>query len=111
MLVGVLYAVMLPMFPRKAFWWAGVSAPILWSGVIASTLALVNPALSDRIDWRWFVASQLAFGLTGGFVIARSQSIETRQDWPLAARAGIESLDKENQWPKQSSPPGASTRD
>jgi len=59
LLVGVLYAVMLPMFPRKAFWWAGVSAPILWSGVIASMLGFVNPALADRIDWRWFVASQL----------------------------------------------------
>ncbi len=91
-LVGVLYAVMLPMFPHKAFWWAGVSAPILWSGVIASTLALVNPALSARIDWRWFVASQLAFGLTGGYVIARSQSIETRQNLPLAVRAGIEGM-------------------
>jgi hypothetical protein len=90
LMVGMLYAVMLPMFPRKAFWWAGVSAPILWSGLIASTLALVNPALSARIDWRWFVASQLAFGLTGGYVIARSQSIETRQDLPLAVRAGIE---------------------
>jgi len=90
LMVGVLYAVMLPMFPRKAFWWAGVSAPILWSGLIASTLNLVNPALSARIDWRWFVASQLAFGLTGGYVIARAQSIETRQNWPLAVRAGIE---------------------
>lgn len=89
-LVGVLYAVMLPMFPRNAFWWAGVSAPILWSGVIASTLTLVNPALSARIDWRWFVASQLAFGLTGGYVIARAQSIETRQDWPLVVRAGLD---------------------
>lgn len=89
LMVAVLYAVMLPMFPRKAFWWAGVSAPILWSGLIASTLDFVNPALSARIDWRWFVASQLAFGLTGGYVIARSQSIETRQHLPLAVRAGI----------------------
>ena len=89
-LVGVLYAVMLPMFPRKAFWWAGVSAPILWSGLIATTLSLVNPNLSARIDWRWFVASQLAFGLTGGYVIARAQDIETRQNLPLAVRAGIE---------------------
>lgn len=89
-MVGVLYAVMLPMFPRKAFWWAGVSAPILWSGLIAATLALVNPALSARIDWRWFVASQLAFGLTGGYVIARSEDIGTRQNLPLAVRAGIE---------------------
>jgi len=89
-LVGVLYAVMLPMFPRRAFWWAGVSAPILWSGLIATTLTLVNPALAARIDWRWFVASQLAFGLTGGYVIARAQDIYTRQNLPLAVRAGIE---------------------
>ncbi len=90
LLVGVLYAVMLPMFPRKAFWWAGVSAPILWSGLIASTMTLINPALSARVDWRWFVASQLAFGLTGGYVIARTQKIESRQNWPLAVRAGLE---------------------
>jgi hypothetical protein len=89
-LVGILYAVMLPMFPKKAFWWAGLMSPILWSGLIASTLQLVNPALSARIDWRWFVASQLAFGLTGGYVIARSEKIETRQSLPLAVRAGIE---------------------
>lgn len=90
LLVGVLYAVMLPMFPRKAFWWAGVSAPILWSGLIASTMTLINPALSARVDWRWFVASQLAFGLTGGYVIAKAQRIEARENWPLAVRAGIE---------------------
>jgi hypothetical protein len=46
--------------------------------------------LNARIDWRWFIASQLAFGVIGGYVIARSQSIETMQSWPLAARAGIE---------------------
>lgn len=90
LLVGVLYAVMLPMFPRKAFWWAGVSAPILWSGLIASVMTLVNPALATRVDWRWFIASQLAFGLTGGYVIARAMRIETRENLPLAVRAGIE---------------------
>jgi len=89
-LVGLVYAVMLPMFPKNAFWWAGIISPLLWSGLIASTLEIVNPALNSRIDWRWFVASQLAFGLTGGYVIARSQSIETMQNWTLAMRAGIE---------------------
>jgi hypothetical protein len=50
---------------------------------------LINPALSARVDWRWFVASQLAFGLTGGYVIAKAQRIEARENWPLAVRAGI----------------------
>jgi hypothetical protein len=89
-LVGLLYAVMLPMFPKRAWLWAGWLVPILWTGLIASTLDVVNPALNARIDWRWFIASQLAFGVIGGYVIARSQSIETMQSWPLAARAGIE---------------------
>lgn len=89
-LVGLLYAVMLPMFPKRAWLWAGWLVPILWTGLIASTLDVVNPALNSRIDWRWFIASQLAFGVIGGYVIARSQSIETMQSWPLAARAGIE---------------------
>jgi hypothetical protein len=89
-LVGLLYAVMLPMFPKRAWLWAGILVPILWTGLIASTLDVVNPALNARIDWRWFIASQLAFGMVGGYVVARSQSIETMQSWPLAARAGIE---------------------
>ena len=89
-LVGVLYAVMLPMFPKGAWLWAGIVSPILWSGLIASTLDVVNPALNARIDWRWFVASQLAFGMIGGYVIARSQSIETMQSWTLAMRTGLE---------------------
>jgi hypothetical protein len=89
-MVGVLYAVMLPMFPKGAWLWAGIVSPLLWSGLIASTLELVNPALNARIDWRWFVASQLAFGMIGGYVIARSQSIETMQSWTLAMRTGLE---------------------
>jgi len=89
-LVGVLYAVMLPMFPKGAWLWAGIITPILWSGLIASTLEIVNPALNARIDWRWFVASQLAFGMIGGYVIARSQSIGTMQSWTLAMRTGLE---------------------
>jgi hypothetical protein len=28
--------------------------------------------------------------MTGGFVIARSERIETMQTWPMAARAGLE---------------------
>ena len=89
-LVGVLYAVMLPMFPKGAWLWAGIVSPLLWSGLIASSLELVNPALNARIDWRWFVASQLAFGMIGGYVIARSQSIGTMQSWTLAMRTGLE---------------------
>jgi hypothetical protein len=92
MLVGMLYAVTLPMFPRRAPLWAGIMAPIFWSGLVAASLELINPLLNERINWPWFVVCQLGFGLVGGFVIARSQHIETMQTWPFAYRAGVASM-------------------
>jgi hypothetical protein len=47
-------------------------------------------ALNARVDWPWFIASQIAFGLAAGFVVARAQPVATMQTWPLAARAGVE---------------------
>ncbi len=87
--VGVLYAVMLPMFPKYAAFWAGILMPLLWSGLIATALGLINPAMNERISWPWFVACQLGFGLVGGYVIARSTSISTMQSWTLAERAFV----------------------
>lgn len=89
-LVGVLYAVMLPMFPKYAPLWGGIMMPLLWSGLIASTLSILNPAMNERINWVWFVACQLGFGLAGGYVIARSTQIDTMQSWRLADRAFVD---------------------
>jgi len=89
-LVGSLYAVMLPMFPRRAGLWSGLVTPVVWSGLVKASLDVVNPTLNGRIDWLWFIASQVAFGLTCGFVIARSERIETMQSWAWEDRAGLE---------------------
>ncbi len=86
-LVGIVYAVMLPMFPKYAPFWAGILMPLFWSGLVATTLNIINPALNERISWPWFVVAQLGFGLVGGYVIARSTSISTMQSWPIAERA------------------------
>ena len=90
-LVGIVYAVMLPMFPKYAAFWAGILMPLFWSGLIATTLGIVNPLMNSRISWPWFVACQLGFGLVGGYVIARSTSIKTMQSWTLAERAFLHS--------------------
>jgi hypothetical protein len=100
MLVGLIYAVILPMFPKYAPLWAGILMPLFWSGLIATLLGIVNPALNERVSWPWFVACQLGFGLVGGFVIARSTQINTMQSWELAERAfikapGVQRPDKE----------------
>jgi hypothetical protein len=90
LLVGLLYAAMLPMLPRHPAFWGGLITPLMWTGLIWAFLDVINPTLHQHIDWRWFIVSQVAFGMTGGFVIARSEQIETMQTWPMAARAGLE---------------------
>lgn len=90
-LVGLLYAVLLPMLPsRFAAFWGSFFAPLFWTGLLWASLGILNPALNQRIDWLWFIASQIAFGLTTGYVVAHSETVETMQTWPLAMRAGIE---------------------
>jgi hypothetical protein len=91
LLVGLLYAAILPMMPsRFTAFWGSFLAPVLWTALVASTLQLTNPALNARIAWGWFIASQVAFGLITGFIVAHSKEVETAQSWPLAARAGVE---------------------
>ncbi len=89
-LVGLLYGVMLPMFPRRPEIFGGIVAPLLWTGLLWATLDVINPLLDARIEWRWFIVCQIAFGLTAGFVIARSEKIATIQHLPFALRSGIE---------------------
>jgi flagellar biosynthesis protein FliR len=78
------------MFPRRAGVWSGLVTPVLWSGLIKASLDVVNPTLNTHIDWTWFVASQIAFGLACGFVVAHTASIETMQTWSWENRAGLE---------------------
>lgn len=89
-LVGLLYGVMLPMFPRRPIVLGGVIAPLMWSGLLYATLGVINPLLDQRIDWRWFVASQMGFGLVAGLVVVRQTRVRTRQFLPFPMRAGIE---------------------
>src|SRR5262249_32074119 len=67
-LVGLLYGAMLPMFPRRPIVLGGLVVPVLWSGLLHPTLNLLNPLLASHIDWFWFVASQMAFGVVAGVV-------------------------------------------
>ena len=90
LLVGLLYGAMLPMFPRRPILLGGLIAPVLWTGLLYSVLELINPVLEDRIDWRWFIASQCAFGVLAGLVVLRHNPVRTRQLMPFSVLAGIE---------------------
>jgi hypothetical protein len=89
-LVGVLYGAMLPMFARRPIVLGGLIAPVLWSGLLYSMLGLLNPLLAGRIDWFWFMASQIAFGVVAGIVVLRHSPRPTRENLSFAVRAGVE---------------------
>jgi hypothetical protein len=88
--VGLLYGAMLPMFPRRPIVLGGLIAPVLWSGLLYSIMQLLNPLLSSRINWIWFMASQIAFGVVAGIVVVRQERVSTRENLPFNVRAGIE---------------------
>ena len=90
LLVGLLYGVALPMFPRNPILLGGVIAPVLWSGLLHSILEVIDPVLNQRIDWFWFVLSQIGFGVVAGIVVSRQVRIRTWQHVPFGVRAGIE---------------------
>jgi hypothetical protein len=90
-LIGLLYGAMLPMFPRKPILTAGFIAPFLWTGILYSALGIISPILNARINWLWFVISQIAFGLVCGFVVNLQVKVRTPQfrSLPFSVRAGI----------------------
>src|SRR5215472_5153323 len=88
--VGMLYGAMLPMFPKRPIVLGGLIAPVLWSGLLYTVLGLLNPMLEQRIDWWWFVASQIGFGVVAGLVVMRQSRMPTSENIPFAMRAGIE---------------------
>ena len=88
--VGLLYGAMLPMFARRPMLLGGLIGPVLWSSLLYSMLSLLNPLLESHIDWLWFMASQVAFGIVAGLVVVRQPRVPTRENLAFALRAGVE---------------------
>jgi hypothetical protein len=78
------------MFALRPILFGALIAPVLWSGLLYSILGLLNPVLGSHIDWFWFIASQIAFGMVAGLVVMRQHRVRTRENLPFALRAGIE---------------------
>jgi hypothetical protein len=90
-LIGLLYGVLLPMAPRYPAFFAAIVAPLLWTGLLWASLSVINPLLDARIEWRWFIVCQIAFGAVAGYVVDRTEKVRTLQHLPFAVRSGIES--------------------
>jgi hypothetical protein len=92
-LVGLLYAALLPMSPKHPILKAGFIIPLFWTSLLYGVLGLVSPILDQRIDWGWFIPSQLAFGLVTGWVVNRYIHLRGTgfSQIPFAVRAGLHS--------------------
>jgi hypothetical protein len=104
LLIGLLYGAMLPMLPRHPMLLGGIIAPVLWTGVLHSALPLINPYLAARIDWSWFVVSQVTFGLVAGWVVSHQVDIRTEQFMPFAVRMGLETPGMMEERPREDGP-------
>jgi hypothetical protein len=89
-LVGLLYGALLPIMPRHPIVLGGLIAPALWTGLLHSTLGLLNPYFDDHINWYWFALSQVGFGIVAGWVVARQGHLKSLAGAPLAVRLGVE---------------------
>ncbi|MEO6802925.1 MAG: hypothetical protein ABI197_06750 [Granulicella sp.] len=91
LLVGLLYGALLPMYPKYPIVTAGFMVPLLFTAIMHSALGVISPILNERIDWFWFVASQVAFGLVCGYVVNLESKVRTPQfqSLPFSVRAGI----------------------
>ncbi len=89
-LVGLLYGALLPIMPKHPIVLGGLIAPALWTGLLHSTLGLLNPYFDDHINWYWFALSQVGFGLVAGWVVAHQGHLKSLQGVPLSVRMGVE---------------------
>jgi len=102
LLVGLLYGAVLPMFPKYPILTAGVLVPVFFSAILYSVIGVLSPILNQRIDWNWFVPSQLAFGLVCGYVVNLQAKVRTKQfrELPFAVRAGVHGDQLESMHPE-----------
>jgi len=72
---------MLPMFARRPIVLGGLIAPVLCRDSVFD-YAASQSLLASRINWIWFMASQIAFGVVAGIVVVRQERVSTRENLP-----------------------------
>src|SRR5206468_2647621 len=68
--IGILFGRVLPRLPQipGPLAWGAMLLPLVWTATSYGTMGVVNPLLAQRIDWPWFIVSQLIFGLAAALV-------------------------------------------
>jgi len=90
LLIGLLYGALLPIWPNRPIILGGIVAPLIWTGVLHSSLVIINPSFNARINWIWFAVSQFFFGIVAGIVVTHTGRIRTHQSLPFTLRMGLQ---------------------
>jgi hypothetical protein len=75
---GVAFGLLLPRLPPipGPIAWGVLLLPLVWTAMSYSMMGVVNPLLEERVDWPWFITSQVAFGLAAALVVVRSEMLQ-----------------------------------
>lgn len=89
-LVGLLYGALLPILPRHPVILGGLVGPAFWTGLLHSTLGLINPYFDSHVNWWWFALSQVGFGIVAGVTVVKYGHVKRMRGAPLPVRLGLE---------------------
>jgi uncharacterized membrane protein YagU involved in acid resistance len=65
----------LPPLPGGPLIAGGVLMPLLWTGLCYGFMGIVNPLLNKHINWPWFIASQVVYGVAMSIVVINSEKV------------------------------------
>lgn len=74
-LLGLIFAIMMPALPRSPIFWAFVIGPILWAGAVYAGLPLLNPIMAQYIDLPSFAIANIAYSVVLGVAITRTKKV------------------------------------
>ena len=75
---GLLFGVVsptLPPLPGGPVIAGGVLMPLLWTGLCYGFMGIINPLLGEHVNWPWFIASQVVYGLAMSIVVINSEKV------------------------------------
>ena len=75
---GLLFGVVsptLPPIPGGPVVGGGVLMPLLWTGLCYGFMGVIDPLLQEHVDWPWFIASQVVYGVAMSIVVVNSEKV------------------------------------
>ncbi len=75
---GLLFGVVsptLPPVPGGPVIAGGVLMPLLWTGLCHGFMGIIDPLLKQHVNWPWFIASQVVYGLAMSAVVVSTEKV------------------------------------